>query len=70
MQKFPFKNVLSLTIEYMTYLKLLQTSRCLGWFKTGRNKLSCDTQVQVLPKRQNKMADIVLDRQKYYPWGR
>ena len=51
----------------MTYLKLLQTSRCLGWFKTGRKKLSCDARVWVLPKRLNNMADIILDRQRDYP---
>ena len=30
-QKFSFKNVLSLTIEYRMYLKFLQKPRCLGW---------------------------------------
>ena len=35
-QKFLFKNVLSLAIEYRMYLKFLQKSCCLGWFKTSQ----------------------------------
>ena len=37
LQKFPFKNVLSLTSRvYRMYLKFLQKPRCLGWFKTSQ----------------------------------
>ena len=34
---------------------------------SGVERSSCDARVWVLPKRQNKMADIILDRQRDYP---
>ena len=39
LQKFPFKNVLSLTIEYRMYLKFLPNPRCLGCFKTSQRSV-------------------------------
>ena len=44
-QNFPFKNVLSLTMEYRMYLTFLQKLRCLGWFKTS----------QALHREENKV---------------
>ena len=35
----------------------------LGVETSGVERSSCDARVLVLPKRQNKMADIILDRQ-------
>ena len=34
---------------------------------SGVERSDCDTRVWVLPKRQNKMAEIILDRQRGYP---
>ena len=39
LQKFPFKNVLSLTIEYRMYLKFLPNPRCLGCLKTSQRSV-------------------------------
>ena len=34
---------------------------------SGVGRSGCDARVWVLPKRQNKMAEIILDRQIGYP---
>ena len=41
--------------------------RSQGVETSGVERSSCDARVWVLPKRQNKMADIILDRQRDYP---
>ena len=44
-----------------------QCVRSQGVETSGVERSSCDARVWVLPKRQNKMADIILDRQGDYP---
>ena len=46
--------------------RVLQGVRSQGVEKSEVERYSCDTRVWVLPKRQNKMADIILDRQRDY----
>ena len=43
-----------------------QGVRSLGVETSGVERSSCDARVWVLPKRQNKMTDIILDRQRDY----
>ena len=45
----------------------IQGVRSQGVETSGVERSSCDARVWVLPKRQNKMADIILDRQRDYP---
>jgi len=46
---------------------LYQGVRSWGVETSGVERSSCDARVWVLPKRQNKIADIVLARQRDYP---
>ena len=54
--KFPFKNVLSLTIEYRMYLKFLQESCYLGWFKTSQALWSAVKETRLNSLRDNFVA--------------
>ena len=47
--------------------RFLAGRKKLGVATSGVERSSCDARVQVLPKRQNKMANIVLDRKRDYP---
>jgi len=46
---------------------LYQGVRSWGVETSGVERSSCDARVWVLQKRQNKMADIILARQREYP---
>ena len=61
----PNRRTASLFVSSYTTV-IVSITACLD-HAPGRKKLSCDARVWVLPKRQNKIRDIILDRQRDYP---
>ena len=53
-----------LAVTVLEMLMMVSGRKKLGVETSGVERSSCDAKVWVLPKRQNKMADIILDRQR------